>query len=240
MGTDIHFYVERNVDDKWLSCDTWETEEYLDEGEAPYKSVPWGKRYYDGRNYDLFAILADVRNGSGFAGVKTGDGFSVISEPRGLPVDMSDELREEAGRRLEHTPTWLLVSEIMAFDWTQVTTKRGIVSAREFLAWRAWDRGHGLGPKEYSGGIWGANIKIIEADEMERRVVELEKSKRKDGLSNREIRDAIAAHLHNHYCEASWQTPYYRAASNFLSECLPRLWRLGDPAKVRCVFWFDN
>lgn len=41
----------------------------------------------DHRSYDTFAMLADVRNGSGFAGVKTGGGFEPISQPKGFPDD---------------------------------------------------------------------------------------------------------------------------------------------------------
>lgn len=41
----------------------------------------------DTRNYDTFAMLADVRNGRGFAGCDSGDGFEPICEPRGLPSD---------------------------------------------------------------------------------------------------------------------------------------------------------
>lgn len=56
---------------------------------------------YHGRNYDVFAILADVRNGRGFAGIETGDGFVPIlgfgeAALRGLPDDLSPELRYAA------------------------------------------------------------------------------------------------------------------------------------------------
>lgn len=37
-----------------------------------------------------------------------------------------------------------------------------------------------------------------------------------------------------------WSVHYYEVASDFLSETLPRLWRLGQPEDVRIVFWFDN
>lgn len=240
MGTDIHFYVERREGSRWVSCDTWEPYEYLDEGEVPYNSVPYGKHLYSVRNYDLFAILADVRNGRGFAGVKTGEGFVPISPPRGLPDDLSPELAAEAARRMEHTPSWLLVSEIMAFDWTQTTTKTGLVSVDEFCRWRAWGRSKGEGPQSYSGGIFGASVTIIDADEMELKVSELHKSLRESGKSNADIWKSISARLPHHYCQVSWGTPYYRAASHFLAECLPRLWRFGKPEDVRCVFWFDS
>lgn len=67
MGTDIHLFVETRVNGVWeLRSD------------APR---------FSGRNYNEFAILAGVRNGTGFAGCDT-DGFAPIAEPRGLPDDM--------------------------------------------------------------------------------------------------------------------------------------------------------
>lgn len=74
MGTDIHMAVEvKGKHGRWF----W------------YQR---GNEIYDGRNYDLFAQLADVRNGTGFAGVRTGSGFVPISSPRGLPNDISELL----------------------------------------------------------------------------------------------------------------------------------------------------
>jgi hypothetical protein len=241
MGTDIHFYVERRVSSgEWVSADTWEPDEYW-EKDGTYGAVPltvrFGKHFYDARNYDLFAILADVRNGSGFAGCDTGDGFNVIAQPRGLPDDMSPELAEYARRRCDHTPSWLLVSEIMAFDWTQTTIKRGWVSGPQFEKWTRWNRSHGLGPTDYCGGVSGRDIRHISAEEMEWRVKDVVASVM--GFSYAE-RDKVIAGLKNFYCLVSWETPYYREAAHFLGETLPRLWRLGKPDDVRCVFWFDS
>lgn len=66
MGCDIHLYVERKnpVSGQWEFVPA--------EGHAPQDE--WDKKnnrwdWYGGRNYDLFAILADVRNGYGFAGI---------------------------------------------------------------------------------------------------------------------------------------------------------------------------
>lgn len=59
MGCDIHMYVEyteKKEEEKW-----W---------------LSFGGRFNPGRNYDLFAILADVRNY---------DGAKCIYPPRGLP-----------------------------------------------------------------------------------------------------------------------------------------------------------
>lgn len=238
MGTDIHFYVERRgAAGGWESCDTWEPSEYDDHA----LTVPYGKHFYEGRNYDLFAILANVRNGSGFAGCDTGDGFIPIVEPRGLPADLSPQLRAEAGRYLEHTPSWLLISEIMAYDWTQVTTKRGWVSMGQYIDWVSWRRGQGLGPDSWSGGISGPVIEHITEQEMERRVVALSDDE-KQALRRAAKGDPFGGSGPGarYYCAVSWTTPYYRAAGSFLNETLPRLWRVGPPGDVRVVFWFDS
>ena len=42
------------------------------------------------------------------------------------------------------------------------------------------------------------------------------------------------------YTKVEWEEPYYRGATYFLSETLPRLWRLGPPDDVRIVFWFEG
>lgn len=67
MGCDIHSIVQVKI------RDTWDTIRI---------------RPDDDRDYHTFAILADVRNGVGFAGVKTGDTWPFISEPKGLPHDL--------------------------------------------------------------------------------------------------------------------------------------------------------
>jgi hypothetical protein len=72
MGTDIHIAVEVRRPDGWHLSDLVVTQN---------------------RNYRAFAVLADVRNGYGFAGSDTGEALKPISEPRGLPADMSPELR---------------------------------------------------------------------------------------------------------------------------------------------------
>jgi hypothetical protein len=69
MGTDIHSIAQVQVDGKWRTV-----------------AVGIGG---DPRSYNMFAMLADVRNGYGFAGIKTSDSFPVIHERRGLPSDLA-------------------------------------------------------------------------------------------------------------------------------------------------------
>lgn len=67
MGTDIHsVFQKRGPDANWLD-------------------VP--SQFAENRHYQLFAVLAGVRNGHGFAGTPTGDEVTPIAAPRGLPDD---------------------------------------------------------------------------------------------------------------------------------------------------------
>lgn len=91
MGCDIHLYTEskRTVNgvEKWVNCDYWKKNPYhgLDNYEKEYDLVS----AYSNRNYTLFGILAGVRNGYGNI---------VISEPKGLPEDVSEEVKKEFDR----------------------------------------------------------------------------------------------------------------------------------------------
>jgi len=64
--------------------------DWLDRWREKRRRFEW----YGDRNYNAFAILADVRNGYGFAGCDTGDGFVPISTPKGFPDDMCEEVRK--------------------------------------------------------------------------------------------------------------------------------------------------
>lgn len=68
MGTDIHGVFQR-----------------YDQQAGLWEDVP--SEYEQQRHYQLFAVLADVRNGVGFAGVTTGEAVAPIAAPRGLPAD---------------------------------------------------------------------------------------------------------------------------------------------------------
>jgi hypothetical protein len=133
MGCDIHFYVERwtssnNYDGprdlsedreqklsevledvptkfRWVSADKW----VCDDGswEVSYNSL-----YYNDRNYYLFSILADVRNGGS---------VEPIDYDRGIPDDAS------AGYLYicnlwdsdAHSHSYFTLEELLNVDWSQ-------------------------------------------------------------------------------------------------------------------------
>lgn len=237
MGCDIHLFVEKRVNGRWVTADKWKTDK---DDEPPRKRVPYDAAFYHDRNYELFSILADVRNGRGFAGIKTGEGFVPIADPRGLPDDVCDEVRAEAESwgGDGHSHSHLTVAELMAYDWTQTSKLCGWVDGVEFERWSRYDRGQGSGPESYCGDVSGPAIKKITEPEMRRACVaaleEAEKVKHPD--REKFLREKLC----NLYVAAEWELPYYKCCTRFLGQTLPRLWRLGANGDVRIVFWFDN
>lgn len=213
MGCDIHLFVEKKENNIWKKV-------YGD--------------FCDDRDYDLFSILADVRNGSGFAGCDTGTGFIPISKPKGLPKDVSKEIQEEYDDwDIDgHSHSWHTLKDLLEYDWTQITEKHGMLDAKEYKEWLRWKKGEGKGPSSYCSLVSGPSIHIISEKEMEDRIVNYQKE--------HENNTELSLDFFYLYCNIKWKEPYYRAAKDFWSETIPRLLRLGKLEDVRIVFWFDN
>ena len=208
MGCDIHLYVEHKLDGKW---------------------APVSGEFYDQRNYSLFAILANVRNGAD---------FKPITKYRGLPSDVSKVVlqKSESWDLDAHNHNWLLLSELLSYDWTQTVRRTGVVSALEYDKWCKYDRQHGEAPDQFCGVVFGSDVVMISEEDMEKRLAD----KTLPDKWNNARRDAIATNLHGVYCHVTWTEPYYQCCRSFWSDTIPRLLRLGSPDDVRIVFWFDN
>lgn len=89
MGTDIYCYVEQRIDEN-----LWE-------------EVKFGPAIFDWRSYRLFGWLAGVRNYSC---------VGPLVPPRGMP---SDSCFTFPSYDCYHTPTWYLLSELLAVDYSQ-------------------------------------------------------------------------------------------------------------------------
>ncbi len=163
MGTDIHGVFQRHD----ASTDTWVDIEH---------------NYEMFRHYQLFSVLAGVRNGTGFAGIKTGDAVTPIADPRGYPegfelseegsdchpiitLDHMDPRRRkyhEEGEALEvwmgdHSHSWLTADEMLAwFESAPVVVQTGILDRADY---EDWDRKSP--PGRYCGGIGGAGVVLI-------------------------------------------------------------------------------
>ena len=182
MGTDIHMACEVRRNGKWelvtdrMFRNCW----YRPDSEYSWAKEEYTNIPYSNRCYNLFAILADVRNGYGFAGCKTGDTFNPISMPKGYPEDMCDELKRDIDRYAdynslagisavragilsdEHSASWLTLKELLDYDWDQMHRNYGYVSEntyREFIM----KKQH---PDCWSGGVGGRDIVRLSEDDM--------------------------------------------------------------------------
>lgn len=157
MGTDIHGVFQRKVFVTWIDIES---------------------AYDQRRNYQLFAVLADVRNGYGFAGCRTGEHVEPIARPRGLPHDFLcaedvhpvSSIQHICPRRREwvkegeplhvwmgdHSHSWLTGTEMLAWKPPTVV-KCGIVSR---AAYDAWNRDGA--PDRYCGGIAGPGVVVVD------------------------------------------------------------------------------
>src|SRR5262245_50799778 len=117
MGCDIHCWAEvreggacRKVGRIWATPWEWEEDGLTDE---PY----WM------RNYDLFAMLAGVRNYD--------DAIIPLSLPRGLPADASSEVQaisDEYGRD-GHSHSWHSLRHLLEYpQWDKTYSGEGLVS----------------------------------------------------------------------------------------------------------------
>ena len=135
MGCDIHTRVEYfNNDEHWVCGDTFRLNPYYS-GSDPWEDDPYEVlEVCGGRNYELFAVLANVRN--------YGD-MEYIDDPRGIPDDdcRRTEMAYRAWGEDAHSASWFTLKELM--DWNKTERKmkrRGMVSPEDAAR---LDRGEG-------------------------------------------------------------------------------------------------
>ncbi len=107
-----------------------------------------------------------------------------------------------------------------------------MLAAHEYWRWNKYDRGHGEPPESWCGGVSGPSVRNLSEAEMA--AVLLPYGPGWGG------EDKIKKELGDTYCSSEWEQPYYKSVREFWSDTIPRLLRLGKPAEVRIVFWFDN
>lgn len=203
MGCDIHCYVEKLGDDGiWRSVDPV--------GNDPRWMRPGQLQWDFDRNYCSFAVMAGVRNSHD---------MEPISEPRGLPSDVSPLVKAESdGFDVDgHSHSWLMLAELLAFDFDKGAKKVGVVDMAEFKEYLKNGR-----PRSYSGSVFGTNVKIVSVEDMRR--IEREGAPDKDA---------------HYYTNLTWSDSY-RDSCWSLVRFIEKLKKIGAPDKVRAVFWFDN
>lgn len=122
MGCDIHMIAEERSKYRDANPDCWlpmlapifKVDDY-DESEGMTRyNHPYTFQPYDDRNYEVFAVLANQRN-------HHEPEIKPISEPRGYPVDIHpvSTWLLDGYDFVDHSPTWLSLDEVFAYDWSQ-------------------------------------------------------------------------------------------------------------------------
>lgn len=137
MGCDIHLNVEVATN-KSDQCTSWS----LVQNELCVLKYGYTRHYIDlgwgeGRNYNTFAMLADVRNYSSFENMDE-KSFEPMSTPKGTPNDMSDDLHNlyHGWGSDAHSASYFTLKELVDFKdngYFQKTVKHtGKVMIEEF------------------------------------------------------------------------------------------------------------
>jgi hypothetical protein len=105
MGCDIHVHVEKKENDKWMEVNI-------------SKNID-----IRARNYCIFSVLADVRNGYG---------IPPISYHRGIPKDSPNthlSVDEDY-----HSHTWVSLKELLNYNW-DIKLKNSIHEAMDVFGY---------------------------------------------------------------------------------------------------------
>ncbi len=101
MGTDITMYAEKRVNGKWEKIGYV----FKNDWEDDYTDHP-----YEGRNYDLFAVLVNVTNYNN---------FNPISKQKGFPNDISEDVKEHFYDNDWFGCSYLSLKELKEYNWEQ-------------------------------------------------------------------------------------------------------------------------
>lgn len=224
MGCDIHLVVEVERAAGWspskMVSNDWYNKARPNEEPKEQAEEVWGDR-----NYNVFAILADVRNGRGFAGCDTGDGFVPICEQKGLPKNIHP--KSLASLHGDHSGSWLTLHELQEYDWTQTTRLRGVTEESDYLEWRKKSVG---APSSYCGRVSGPNVINMTSQEYDAAETAF--------WPDRKTENKI-------YVAVEWVVSYREVAERFLDVVIPYLETYaaevgGNPERVRIAFNFDS
>lgn len=235
MGCDIHIFVERRRGDKWETVSgkdpmqDWYKKQY--KKATNIESIKFYRERYeksmnpcyknwicDTRNYRLFSLLANVRNGISirFGEISTGHRLVPISDPKGLPEDVTDIVKEEYEMWGcdSHSASYLTLKELIDGTKNKKIFYRYLVSKEEYVQYKTG--GH---PESWCGG---SNAKLITNEEMDRWIAG-------------EIQFGENEFIHT---ILEWEEDLGETGIFHIIKELEDL--LENPENVRIVFWFDN
>lgn len=184
------------------------------------------EEFYHDRNYQLFSILAGVRD---YGSTKP------IDEPRDVPTDSCAEIKEayEDWGGDAHSATWYSLKELLDWNWDQPSGHvSGIVSLEQFKKYLVTKEP----PDSYCQGVGGPNIVVADATWLAEQILHEESAKEK-GLF---LKDGVT-----YYARIRWGRTYRDMAYTQFLDVLQELKGIADTEKLpyedmRMVMWFDN
>lgn len=224
MGTDIHSMVEIYKDGKWFHITGFISDMYNENcslnvfNSESYKNA---STPLDGRNYDLFALLANIRNGFGFAGVDTGDAIEPISYPKGLPEDASSVVKEKFEDDCDlHSHSYLTLQELKSVETNQIKIQRGFITAKQYEEFLNTEEIHSC-----CGDVSGRNIIKVPKE------VAIETQEKNPDYQV--------------YCQVEWKETIDEFGSILINHVIPELEKKAEEYnlfdnEIRLVFCFDN
>lgn len=161
MGCDIISWVEvyDSRTNRWTTAlsafpaDSFEKENLL----GDFFSEPFRRR-----DYDLFGFLSGVRN---YACCEP------ISKPRGLPIDcdqaggcLANDIEDLQDNLLDfHSHSWLLLSELLSFDYEKVFWNRRIHRGTDGAALAEEGEGVHLTYREFLGQTYFDTLEVMKS-----------------------------------------------------------------------------
>lgn len=173
-------------------------------------------QWYSDRNYVVFAVLGNVRNGHGFAGVYTHEPLPHLSDRAGFPDDITAEsLAWFDCRGGDHSDTHVMLRDVLRFDWSQPIRSGGVVTLEEF------DHYLRVGaPDNWAGDVSGGAVNFVSQE------VAIERVKRKN----------FDPHT---YVRITWQQPLRERCEAFIERMKELAVTVGE-RECRLIFNFDS
>ena len=189
MGTDIHIKVEAKHNGAWNDVSDkamplrakaykiWDNHpdfEIISQEEKNKITREFFNQSPEGRNYTVFALLADVRNGFGFAGCEI---FKPLKHfpLRGLPAEAYEEMEDsEWYNGGYHSFNHFTYEELIKSDlWEQPVNEKGYIQIDVFLKYlKAKETNPNTTPESYCGDSWGSGIEKIGSRDIRKKMFE--------------------------------------------------------------------
>lgn len=209
------------------------------------------------RNYDTFAILANVRNRMWR---RPEDMLVCISTPKGLPPDVSKRSSRALSDANYHSRSYVTLRELVEFDWSRAEHKTAFVTDVEFALMRhegaVVPRCPLFDPTSPETSLSDMERRIVSPDFIERlkQMIRLENAAgNTDDYSIKEIQRLEALLLHTEQVvdasiggwnggvvKVEWDETYAMKVEEFFTHTIPHLNSLGGLDDVRIVFAFDS